>query len=506
VESNTVRDRLLSEPAIARAWELYHATFVRQQRLVDRLYRHQRLGAHGAAVGGKLDLYRVFAERMLRLTADDGAIGMVVPSAFHANEGASGVRKLYLQQTRLEQCLSFENRNGLFDIHQRIKFALVVARRPGPTRTVRCGFYLTRFGELDEKGRLMEYDSRFIAACGGDHMTLLELRGRDDLSVAQRMMQAHPRFADWTRGAGISLSREIHMTDDALLFRATAHRTCRGRPRELPLHEGKTIHQFSDAWDAPPRYAVPVTALSQKPRTMQSCCYYRIACREVARSTDERTAIATLLPPGVLCGHTISVERTPDRRANAAALLLLAVMNSFPFDWILRQRAAAHVSLYILAELPLPQFAAATEQFLAHAALRLSCNHTGFAALWREQLGDAWHEASAPRSWPAVGAADRRWQLRAEIDAVVAHAYRLDRAHYDRLLASFSHKSFPTAPLLCLAAFDAIAAIGVTRFCHEHDPYRDIACIASAAKPAMRLTSIPGRQHSLPPATGRLST
>ena len=81
-----------------------------------------------------------------------GAIGMVVPSAFHANEGATGIRQLYLRQTRIEQCLSFENRHKLFDIDSRFKFALVVARRPGPTQTVRCSFYLTEFAQIDEPG------------------------------------------------------------------------------------------------------------------------------------------------------------------------------------------------------------------------------------------------------------------------------------------------------------------------------------------------------------------
>ncbi|HET7881897.1 MAG TPA: hypothetical protein VFL55_13515 [Acetobacteraceae bacterium] len=490
---NAVRDRLLSDPAIAGAWRSYQAAFVHQQRLVERLYLHQRLGAHGGAVGGKLDLYRVFTERMLRLTANDGAIGMVVPSAFHANEGASGVRRLYLQETRLEQCLSFENRNRLFDIHQRIKFALIVARRPGPTRSVRCGFYLSRFADLEEPGRLMEYDAAFIATCGGQHMMLLELRGRADLALAERLM-GHGRFGDWTERAGISLSREIHMTDDAGLFRAASG------PGQLPLHEGKTIHQFSDAWERP-RHAIAVADLSHKPRTLQSARFYRLACREVARSTDERTAIATMLPPGVLCGHTISVERTPERRSNASALLLLAVMNSFPFDWMLRQRAAAHASLYILAELPVPKFTAIAERFLAHAALRLSCNHAGFAALWHEQLGNA----AAKQSWPAIGVADQRWQLRAEMDAVVAHAYGLDRAQYQRLLDSFSHKSFPTAPALCLAAYDVIAAIKLKQFCANRDPYCAIPLMASCAQPALRLTTTSSRQRSLMPAPGRKS-
>ena len=120
-EAHAIRDRLLADPAVATAWRDYQAVFARQQRLVERLYQHQRHGAHGTVMGGKLDLYRVFAERMVRLSDCEGAIGMVVPSAFHANEGATGIRKLYLRQTRIEQCLSFENRNSLFDIHARIQ-------------------------------------------------------------------------------------------------------------------------------------------------------------------------------------------------------------------------------------------------------------------------------------------------------------------------------------------------------------------------------------------------
>ena len=101
-----------------------------------------------------------------------------------------------------------------------------------------------------------------------------------------------------------------------------AQRAC-SELRTLAVHEGKTIHQFSDRWDTLPRYAIRAADLADKPQSTASARHYRAACREVARSTDERTAIATMLPPGVLCGHTISVERTPMRRPNAAALSLV---------------------------------------------------------------------------------------------------------------------------------------------------------------------------------------
>ena len=152
---------------------------------------------------------------------------MVVPSAFHANEGATGIRKFYLQQTRIEQCLSFENRKSLFDIHARFKFALVVARRPGPTQSIRCGFYLTDFAEIDEPARRMDYDMEFIAESGGAYATLLELRDREDLTLARRMLGDRRRFGSWAAALGISLSREIHMTDDARRFSAISRRSAR---------------------------------------------------------------------------------------------------------------------------------------------------------------------------------------------------------------------------------------------------------------------------------------
>jgi hypothetical protein len=247
--------------------------------------------------------------------------------------------------------------------------------------------------------------------------------------------------------------------------------------------------------------------LADKPTSIESTLYYRAACREIARSTDERTAIAAILPPGVLCGHTISVERRPARRPNAAALSLVGIMNSFAFDWLLRQKAAIHVSLYILSELPVPDFAPSSDRFLAHASLRLSCNHRGFMPLWREQLADAWLESSPVHSWPVIAAEADRWGLRAAMDAVVAHAYRLNHAQYERILAAFSHKSFREAPALCLAAFDELACKGLARFCRDHDPYCDIPLVTSHALPVIRLPDTVVRQRSLLPAdTGPVST
>jgi hypothetical protein len=145
-------------------------------------------------------------------------------------------------------------------------------------------------------------------------------------------------------------------------------------------------------------------------------------------------------------GHTATVEKSPTARTNADALVLCALFNSFAFDWLIRQKAATHLSLYLLNALPVPDFGDATRRFLADAALRLTCNHAGYENLWREQRGG---------EMPTLPADDRK-ALRAQIDAAVAQAYGLDRAGYAQVLASFSHRSAPENPSLCLQAFDAL--------------------------------------------------
>jgi hypothetical protein len=490
-DARAIRARLLAEPKVARAWSDYRDGFARQHRVVDRLYRHQKSGTDGTTMGGKLDLYRVFAERMLEIVGSQGTIGMIMPSAFHANEGATAIRRLYLQHSQWTQCLSFENRRSLFDIHASYRFDLIVARRPGPTIELRCAFYLDAFQQLEEQHRLLTYNRGFIEASGGRHSTFLELRDNADVAVARRMFPAKRRIGD----LGIALSRELHMTDDAGSFEPVADLNCAGSQASgtFILHEGKTIHQFRDRWDTLPRFAISVSSLANK--SLEASRYYRAACREIARSTDERTSIATMLPPGVLCGHTISVERTPRQRANAAALMLVSIMNSFAFDWIVRQKVGVHLSIYILSELPLPRLLAEAEAFLAHGCLRLCCNDAGFASLWRDQLRDTWSEVLPANSWPVVPTESARWQLRATMDAVVAHGYGLTRTEYERILSCFSHKSFAAAPSLCLAAFDEFERVGPDAFCRLHDPYYSIPLVTALAEPIIDLPRAPSKRR-----------
>ena len=156
----------------------------------------------------------------------------------------------------------------------------------------------------------------------------------------------------------------------------------------------------------------------------------------------------------------------------------------------MRQQATAHINKYVLAPLAIPEIAECS-RLLVHSVMRLSSWADSFAPLWHEQLGDIWREPStSPFTWPVLEGDDARWAVRAAIDAVVADAYGLSREQYEHVLSTFSHKSYPKAPELCLAAFDELHAIGLDAFTRKHDPYWDIPLNENLPQPVIDLPQL----------------
>jgi hypothetical protein len=145
------------------------------------------------------------------------------------------------------------------------------------------------------------------------------------------------------------------------------------------------------------------------------------------------------------------------------------------------------VNAFIIAPVPIPDCKQA-RCFLVHSAIRLTCNHAGYAPLWKEQLSDAWRETgNKPLSWPVLAGDDDRWSVRAAIDAAVADAYGLSREQYAHVLSTFSHASYPKAPELCLACFDELKSVGLKAFTRKYDPYWDIPLNENLPQPVIDL-------------------
>lgn len=180
---------------------------------------------------------------------------------------------------------------------------------------------------------------------------------------------------------------------------------------------------------------------------------YRIAYRDVASSTNERTMIATVLPKDVLCVHTLATFRpydinptkenlreSPlhgvyDRRFTGNELFVaLGLINSLPFDYLMRTKTDKHLVEYKLLESKVPRLTNGDEWFhyISDRAARLNCYGEAFAEM-RERLGGI---------DIATDEGDRR-RLQAEIDAAAFHAYGLDQPDTKFVLDDFHRVENP---------------------------------------------------------------
>ena len=177
----------------------------------------------------------------------------------------------------------------------------------------------------------MVYGLDFVQRTGGEYLTLLELRSRNEFAAAEACFAKGELFGQVIERAGIRLGCELNMSDDAWRFMVTTDVLDTKRdPRNpdvahqlrqigyLILHEGKTFWQFDDHWGNRPRFLVPTSQLSDRREALLASRYYRAAYRDISGSTNERTLVYSLLCPGCVIGDTAKApERNPQDRPNS---------------------------------------------------------------------------------------------------------------------------------------------------------------------------------------------
>jgi hypothetical protein len=215
-----------------------------------------------------------------------------------------------------------------------------------------------------------------------------------------------------------------------------------GRPDLLPLYQGAMIgelHANAGAhaggsghhtrWQPPaapaalrPAWLVAAAPWRQRPGPRSPV---RLVHRAQSNATNERTAIACLLPDQPT-GNSLGVlEPRADRpRPLRTAAAAAAVLASLPFDWALRQRlGGTNLNGFVLADCVLPRLdeAAATE--LAQLGLRLCAGLPWHASLWQLAMAEGWGEPPAP-----IASAEARDAATTRIDVLVGRAFGLDVA------------------------------------------------------------------------------
>jgi hypothetical protein len=274
----------------------------------------------------------------------------------------------------------------------------------------------------------------------------------------------------------VRFTAEFHMTNDSRLFH-----TSPGKGR-LPLYEGKMIHQFTHRWEEGFRYWIVekegrAAILGREHAGWQGVLdyqTYRPGFRKIASNTNERTLIATILPPGHFTSENFQTvmrhhPEVDDGPSDAESLFLIAVLNSFAVDFMVRYRVSANINFFYVYQLPVPRLTAANAAFgpIVERAARLICTTPEFDDLAKEVglrplphpnplpegegrgegKGSPQQPVPLPNPLPEgegrgegkYGVTDpaERARLRAELDGLIAHLYGLTHDEFAYILTTF---------------------------------------------------------------------
>ncbi|WP_286150095.1 class I SAM-dependent DNA methyltransferase [Mycobacterium sp. ST-F2] len=158
------------------------------------------------------------------------------------------------------------------------------------------------------------------------------------------------------------------------------------------------------------KYDANYTSWQVGGKRISACDCYRIAWRNMAANTGERTLIGSIIPPGAAHIHTVYSATSPDPEEVA---VLSAMVASLIADFGVRAAPKSSISWDTVARLPLVT-SSNLRPLLIERALRLNCVTNAYADLWHDVMGTPW-TWNTPHRKPG----DRRQAL-VEIDALVA--------------------------------------------------------------------------------------
>ncbi len=427
--------KLLQDTEVSNAWLEYQSNFphISAYYRSAEQYKNQISIVNGKKAGTDINLYKLFVEQCFNLLRSGGECGIVIPSGIYTDLGTKQLREMLFSQTKVTGLFCLENRKTIFEgVDSRFKIVVLTFEKDGITTEFPSAFMRL---DVDELQRFPSADSlqvnvELVRKLSPDSLSVMEFKNEGDIRIAEKMLQ-FPLLGEKIDGKwNLRLTAEFHMTNDSHLFQQEP-----GKGR-LPLYEGKMIHQFTHLY-AEPRYWVDEAegrkALLGKGQNDNGQKFdyqgYRLGFRDIARNTDIRTMISTILPPNYFAGNTLSLSQPLTKQDDL--LLICSVLNSFACDSLIRQKVTAHCSMFYVYQLPVPRLKSGDKYFwdIVQRAAKLICTTPEFDELAQEVGLNSHGEGATDET--------ERAKLRAELDGIIAHLYGLTEAEFAYILTTF---------------------------------------------------------------------
>jgi hypothetical protein len=389
--------------------------------------------------------YKLFVEQCYNLLRAGGRCGMIAPGSLYTDLGAKQLREVLFSAAEVSSLFGLSNEKYIFEgVHHSQKLCILTFRKAGTTDGFIGAFRINPreairpedlYSFLHSPSEHLALSVPMIRKLSPESLSVMEFKGPRDVAIAEKVMRFPLLGQHLTDTWNVRFGTEFHMTNDSHLFK-----TAPGQGR-LPLYEGKMIYQF-ECHRAEPKYwlnerEARAALLGRQEDVGQQLQYqsYRLGFCDVARNTDARTAIMTMLPRNVFCNHKLPTAWVTERSGMVfeprCALVFCALLNSLVADFLLRQRVTTNLTFIILNQLPVPRPTKQDAIFpkAVNRAARLICTTPEFDDLARE-VGLAGHQ-------DGVTEEARRTALRAELDALIAHLYGLTEEELSYILTTF---------------------------------------------------------------------
>jgi len=398
---------------------------------------------------GDVNTYALFSEHARSLLSLKGQVGIIVPTGIATEDTTKQFLRDLVSKRAIKSIFDFENRKKLFPaVDSRMKFCLLTLSS-SPVEHSEFIFFATQPEDLRDSQRRFSLEPEEIAMLNPNTLTIPLFRSQTDARLTLSIMQRIPvlmneRTAENAWGA--FYMRLVDLGDHSEYLRFPWEN--KDANWNTPLYESKLLwaydHRFStfsglddQAFvNGKPRYTLDDE--KQKPnftitprylvnddlvielfaKYPQHICDYLLVWRDVARATDERTCISTIIPK-------FAASRTCPGiglRFCNRSYLVLANLNSMVFDYITRQKVGGiHFNWTILTQLPvLPpdSYTSADAAFIAPRVLELV-----YTAYDLKPFAEDMGYTGEPFRWDE----ERRALLRAELDAYYARLYGLTR-------------------------------------------------------------------------------
>jgi hypothetical protein len=400
---------------------------------------------------GDVNTYALFAETILQINANTGRAGFIVPTGIATDDSTKAFFGYITQKGRLVSLYDIENRDAVFpSVHRSYKFCLLTL---GSAEQAEFVCFASQVDQLYDPRRRFTLSPDEFRLINPNTLTCPVFRSARDAELTKKLYRAapvlikdaviagggqstpvlEPEVNPW----GISFMRMLDMSNDSHLF---AYEYASDR---VPLYEAKLIHQFDHRWATytpdgnsrdmtlaekqdpnmlvTPRYWVSRAEVMERLQDKGWRRGWLMGWRGIARATDERSVIGTVMPMagvGNSCHLVMPVGDISARQMSG----LLANISGLAFDFVARQKiGGANFNFYIPKQLPVFSPGAYSEtdfELIVPRILELTYTANDLSA-WAKDLDFD----GPPFAFDPV----RRAILRAELDAYYARLYGLTR-------------------------------------------------------------------------------